>query len=123
MKDLARSVGVNVLANLIAAAIIYLGGALFGLFPRSTEGIVVASGSLLLAAFIALWIFAQFLAWPRKAQAYAVCFCLVGSALLITGLAGIQVEAVIPLWGQIVWGVLSIGTGVTLGWMLAARRL
>lgn len=37
-----RDVGINVIANLVAAAIIYLLGTLAGLFPRSPAGIGLA---------------------------------------------------------------------------------
>jgi hypothetical protein len=46
VNGFVRDVGINVIANLIAAAIIYLGGALWGVFPRS-QGAISASMALL----------------------------------------------------------------------------
>ncbi len=43
LATFGRDVGVNVLANLIAAAIIYLLGVLAGLLPRSPQLLVAAS--------------------------------------------------------------------------------
>jgi hypothetical protein len=45
-----RDVGINVLANLVAAAAIYLGGVLFGVFPSRGLAVVVSAAILLLAA-------------------------------------------------------------------------
>jgi hypothetical protein len=47
MWRFTRDVGLNVLANLVAGAIIYLGGVLFNVFP-GREGAVWASSVLLL---------------------------------------------------------------------------
>ena len=48
----ARNVGVNVLANLIAAGIIYAAGVATGLFPRSTEAVATA---MAVVGLVALW--------------------------------------------------------------------
>jgi hypothetical protein len=48
----AGSVGVNVIANLVAAAMVYIGGSLLGIFPKSPELIIGSAAAVILAG---LW--------------------------------------------------------------------
>lgn len=54
VKTFARDVAVNVLANLIAAAVIYLLGVLAGLFPRTTQAVNLSIGVITIASFAVL---------------------------------------------------------------------
>ena len=50
MKPFLRDVAVNVLANLVAAAVIYLLGVAYGLFPRNDRAIALSVGVVLVVA-------------------------------------------------------------------------
>ena len=51
-----RDVLINVVANLVAAAIIYLAGALVGLFPRYRSALLLSLVTLIAAALPVAWI-------------------------------------------------------------------
>jgi hypothetical protein len=58
-----RDVGINVLANLIAASVIYIGGALARLFPRNEKLLSCAALVLLGATFFGLAALISRLEW------------------------------------------------------------
>lgn len=58
-----RDVAVNIVANLVAAAVIYLGGAGIGVFPRYRVAILTS------AAFVFLVILTTVMVWANQARA------------------------------------------------------
>lgn len=59
-RKLLRDVGVNILANLIAAALIYLLGVIVGLFPSARVAVIAAS-SIVLVGVVTVQVSAFFL--------------------------------------------------------------
>ena len=80
---LVRDVGVNVLANLIAAPILYLIGVALGLLPRQRTAIIGAAA--MLSATVALLFYALAVLLKRRAAStgMAIGFALSTSAFLV----------------------------------------
>lgn len=83
-RKFARDVAVNVVANLAAAAIVYLLASVFGLLPRSPYLILTALTVLALTAGLGLG--AVGLALRGKAKIYTL-----GTALVVMGASGLLV--------------------------------
>ena len=120
-RSFARDVGVNVLANLIAAAIVYLLGAAAGLLPRSPGALIPATALVAAACFWILMVLVKFGPERYWALAYGVANYCAGVALV----AGYQAfGSSRPFWLVVVYagGAFLMGTAsVTLHVM--QRRL
>ncbi|GAA0798696.1 cyclophilin-like fold protein [Spirilliplanes yamanashiensis] len=79
-RRLIRDVGVNVVANLIAAAIIYVGGALIEVFPRNDRALWAAATVLLSATCLGLAALSSRFGWAWGAAVIggAVVFLIIG---------------------------------------------
>lgn len=80
----ARDVLVNVIANLIAVAVLYLAGVLAGLLPKSPELIATAALIVLMAAFLGVAIVSRFLSGVSRQWSLAIGTVL-GGAIFIGG--------------------------------------
>nr|WP_239177067.1 hypothetical protein [Actinoplanes octamycinicus] len=110
---LLRDVGVNVLANLIAAAIIYLAGALLGLLPRSPAAIAGATSLLVMVGGIALQILAFRRGW------HGLPWFAVGASLVAAVAAGTLLSSSNPsrfalaAWWSLLVAIQFLGTFVS----------
>ena len=103
----ARDVFVNVVANLVAAAIIYLLGVIAGLFPRS-PGLVFAATLVLLVA-AGLLAFVGGLLSRGHVQEY-----FIGTALLVLGIAEVIAPFVRATGLDLPWKGMMPMSGVVL---------
>jgi hypothetical protein len=102
----ARDVWINVVANLIAAALVYLGGVFAGLFPANPVAVFLASslsGGVLLAV---LYFRADYLVGRGRAGCLAR-LVWVASLPVVSLALGLMI-----LVGAHDWGARSIGIGV-----------
>lgn len=100
-----RDVGVNVLANLVAALVIYLLGAALGLFPRSSEAVGVALMGLGAAAIYLLTFVGEAgNDFYRRELSAAGSTIVVGALLIIYGVTQSQGDR--TTW----WVCISLGS-------------
>jgi hypothetical protein len=117
-RAFVRDVGINVLANLLAASLIYLGGALVGLFPRDPKAIVSAVALLLLGVSLSPFLASSFLRNELREISFGVGAMLFGASMLIASFSGLDLGA---LTGSTLSGRIGIALIIVWGaW--AARR-
>jgi hypothetical protein len=115
-------VAVNVLANLIAgtvgAALLYLGGALLGLFPREPKAIASAVVAILLAIFGVIVLASRIFKDGRRFIATSSAITVFGAAILIARAAGIDLGSSLEGWWGIVCGAVFFVFGLLLAWSM-----
>ena len=114
----SRDVGVNVLANLIAAAVIYLLAVMTGLLPNSPRVTLLAASVVLMALALVLFAFTYTLSGKRRFVASGLVLILGGIASVIVPFASIKSDwsaAILPLLG---WTAILMGA-----FMIHHRRL
>lgn len=91
LRPFARDVAVNVLANLVAGAILYLIGAAAGLLPRTPLTIVPALGVL----FFGIYLAGVFVKGPWGFRLMSISFALTaaGGAVVLYAIGGNDVWA------------------------------
>jgi hypothetical protein len=122
VKRLLRDVGVNLVANLLAAAIIYLLGAFVGLLPRSPYLIVTALTLIGLSAGLVLPVVVLAVRNPRRKLDFAaVTFICTGAGIALAPLTGNGFEGDPVEIGQIVFGLVCVVFGGA--WLVVLRRV
>jgi len=126
VKTFARDVVVNVLANLIAAAVIYLLGILVGLFPRTTGAVNLAITVILVASFIVLAIAAisRSRMHPKR-PAYRKSLyvsAIAGIACGISAAAGSLLLPRLPIFERITGTIGGLGFALFMAAAIAALR-
>ncbi|MBG0560714.1 hypothetical protein [Actinoplanes aureus] len=96
-RSFLAAVGVNVLANLVAAAIIYLGGVLFGIFPREPKAIASALVIVLLAAAWGAILATRFFGLADLQLTTSAGTAFLGGSLVVANLAGVEID---PIWNS-----------------------
>jgi hypothetical protein len=115
--------GVNVLANLVAAAVVYLVGVLLGLFPREPGAVAAAVVVTLGAVVWAMILINRFLAEDAKLASAAAGTVLFGVAILIATSAGRVADPEVGSEGAAAGAVLVAGGLVlALVWWRSRRR-
>lgn len=109
------NVAINVLANLIAAAIVYVGGVAFGLFPRSTVAVAISSFVILVSANWATLIAMKFIKTENRTITLALGSAMGGGSLLIAGFSEL-VPPGIAQWAAIGLGAVLICVDAALIW-------
>jgi FtsH-binding integral membrane protein len=109
---LVRDVFVNVIANLIAAAVIYLGGVAFGFFPRSTSAIASAVCFVLLAGFYGVFVVSRFMPAENRMGPAFLAAVLGGSAYCLAILTGLYDDPTTPRWMSAAGGGLMAVFGL-----------
>lgn len=94
----ARDVLVNVLANLIAAAVIYLAGAGAGLLPSSPQLIAASLSMILACAFFGLVIISRFTGGHLRYQMTTAGIAISGPAMMAATFAGVLDNEPFPRW-------------------------
>jgi hypothetical protein len=117
----ARDVMVNVVANLVAGAIIYLLGVAAGLFPHSTQLIAASLTTVLSVTVFATFIAARFLRGNKKLYAGSVAIFLGGAANTASTFTGKNYFEPIPLWATFILGIIVMGGGIV--FWVAARMV
>lgn len=118
-----QDVGVNVLANILAAPVIYLLGAAIGLFPRSPEFLTFAVIWLLIAGLYTLGAAEQMMRTEfRRDMATRGSLVVLGALFIVIALTQSDLED--PYWWTLmVFGTLSLVPGcVGVVHLAAARR-
>lgn len=115
IASFASNVFVNVLANLIAAGIIYIGGTAFGLFPRSPQAIAASITVVLAGGIGLLLLLDDVLRGEQGATAALLTIVLFGAIGITAGIADVQVYPAVPRWAHSVSGTALL--------ILGARRM
>lgn len=108
-----QQVGINVLANLIAAAIVYLVAVLTGLLPTSPRTTLLAASFIFMASAIILFPFARSMSGKRGFLLAGVVLILIGVAAVIAPLASSKLGwegVILPIvgWVTIIMGIFFI---------------
>jgi hypothetical protein len=98
---------VNVVANLIAAAVIYLAGVIAGLFPRSPALIGSAIVTLLMALFGAFALASRFLTGHGRALASLIALLAGGLGAVLAGILNATNDSIINRTVLVLFGVLT----------------
>lgn len=127
--QLARDVGVNVVANLIAngilVVVLYLLGVLAGIFQRNTEGIVSAVGVIIVFAVggLALWhLLPGGRLSPRAGALITAAFAAGVVACLVVALMGLGPEGALTRPAAVIGAaLLSFAIGINMARRSASR--
>jgi uncharacterized membrane protein (UPF0136 family) len=119
-----RDVGINVLANLVAAAVVYLGGVAVGLFPRNSGAIAASGTAVGLVLVVAAALVRRSMEMGRRTLVAAGLAILIGGWITFFAMAAPKAISDIPRWLQFLYGIplLLIGPWlVRLGLRRGAR--
>jgi hypothetical protein len=111
LMKFARDVAVNVLANLVAAAVIYLAGAATGVLPRSPKLILGSLSTVLLIGFLGIFVISRFMSERKRLYASAIGLALAGTAIALGALAGALDHEPYPRWAFVVFGIWTAVAG------------
>lgn len=106
-----RDVSVNVLANLVAAALVYLASASAGLLPTSPQLVAASISTILGVAFLAMFVVSRFLREQRRHHISLVAFLVFGAAVISGAMGGAFDHEPFPKWFFIAFGVWTIAAG------------
>lgn len=119
IASFASNVVVNVLANLIAAGIVYIGGSAIGVFPRSPQAVAASVTVVLVGGIGILTLLNDVLQGERSATTAVSTIVLLGATGITAGIADMEVYPSVPRWAHIVLGTALLIVGVRL---LRTRR-
>ena len=95
-RTFLRDVGINVLANLIAGAIIYVGGVFLGFFPKNTHALATALALLLASACFLILMAARLVGGRAQLIGAAIGALFLACALIVAGVGGGRVGTFDP---------------------------
>jgi hypothetical protein len=126
VRTFARDVTVNVLANLIAAAIIYLLGILVGLFPRTAEAVNLSIVVILVGSFTVLAIAAisRLRSHPQRAAYHKSLYvsAIAGIAFGVSVIAYHLLLSHLSMFDRITGTIGGIGFTLLMTAVIAALR-
>jgi hypothetical protein len=108
---LTRDILVNVIANLVAAAIIYLVGALVGLLPSEPGAILVATGFLTMVLGLLSFAVAKTYSLSKKQQKQDASFTFFTISVFLVSLSVILaafIPDVLPWWERIGYIIMGL---------------
>ncbi|MBB2941946.1 uncharacterized membrane protein YgdD (TMEM256/DUF423 family) [Actinoplanes lutulentus] len=112
----------NVVANLVAAAVIYLGGVMIGLFPREPKAVASAVTAVLLAAAYGAMLATRLLRQESRRSARAVGLVFFSGSLVIANIGGVETDPFINSPLGLAWASILLLGGITLAILRLRHR-
>ena len=112
-----RDITVNVIANLVAAAVVYLGGVSAGLLPQSPKLVAASVTTLLSFTGIALFAVSRMLRGVKRLYTAAAMMIAIGVTFSISVFTGTNYFEPIPTWLTFVFGLVVIAFGGFCAWI------